>query len=156
LWSGRSPSPYKALLSLLILFPILSQGKEVRGLTELLKQPTNQQILQYITYKETRGQSDKAMRAVIDVVNNRLYECNLKKHCTLKDVVSKAGAFPYMKKEVFKVNDEKFLQKYWRVSIMKPVVSKRYLFFNTERHMFGVECKEIDKLIFCKGEYDGY
>jgi hypothetical protein len=142
----------KALLSLLILFSILSQGKEIGGLTERLKQPTNKQILQYITYMETRGQSDKAMRAVIDVVNNRLYECNLKKHCTLKDVVSKAGAFPYIKRGVFKINDEKFLQKYWRAPIMKPVVSREFLYFNTERHDFGRECRKIDKLIFCKGE----
>jgi hypothetical protein len=152
LWLGRSPSLFKALLSLLILFPTLSQGKEVEGLTELLKQPTNQQILQYITYKETRGQSDKAMRAVIDVVNNRLYECNLKKHCTLKDVVSKAGAFPYVKRGIFKVNGGKFLQKYWRVSIMKPVVAKSALYFNTEKHEFGRECRRIDKMWFCKGE----
>jgi hypothetical protein len=143
---------FKALLSLLILFPILTQGKEIGGLTERLKQPTNKQVLQYITYKETRGQSDKAMRAVIDVVNNRLYECNLKKHCTLKDVVTKAGAFPYVKRGIFKVNDEKFLQKYWRVSIMKPIVIKSVLYFNTEKHIFGVECKKINKMWFCKGE----
>jgi hypothetical protein len=144
--------PLKTLLSLLILFPILSQGKEVGGLTELLKQPTNQQILQYITYKETRGQSDKSMRAVIDVVNNRLYECNLKKHCTLKDVVSKAGAFPYMKRGVFLTNDAEFLTKFRGVSRMSPVLGRGYLYFNTEKHEFGVECRKIDKLVFCKGE----
>jgi hypothetical protein len=146
----------KALLSLLILSTTLSQGKEIGGLGERLKHPTNKQILQYVAYMETRGQSDKAMRAVTDVVNNRLYKCNLKKHCTLKGVVSKAGAFPYVKRGIFKINDEKFLQKYWRVSIMKPVVSKSYLYFNTEKHIFGVECRKIDKLIFCKGEYDGH
>jgi hypothetical protein len=158
----RMRSLYKALLSLLILFPILSQGKEIEGLGECLsqssylKQPTNKQILQYVVYRETRGQSDKAMRAVIDVVNNRLHECNLLKHCTLKDVVTKAGAFPYVKHGIFLVRDKKFLQKYEGVVRMKPVVSKRVLYFNTEKHTFGVECKKIDKLVFCKGEYDGH
>jgi hypothetical protein len=156
LWSGRSLSLFKALLSLLILFPILSQGKEVGGVGGHLRSPTNQQILQYVAYRETRGQSDKAMRAVIDVVNNRLYECNLKKHCTLKDVVSKAGAFPYMKRGVFLTNDAEFLTKFRRVSRMSPVLGRGYLYFNTERHEFGIDCKKIDKLIFCKGEYDGH
>jgi hypothetical protein len=147
-----STSLFKALLSLLILFPILSQGKEIGGLGERLKQPTNKQILQYVAYRESRGEDDRVVRAVIDVVNNRLHECNLLKHCTLKDVVTKAGAFPYMKRGVFKVRDEKFLQKYEGVVRMKPVVSKSVLYFNTEKHIFGVECRKIDKLIFCKGE----
>ena len=141
-----------ALTSLLILLPIHSHANSSKGLGSLLKHPSSHSIITYIAYRESRGQSDKAARAVLDVVNNRLYECNLKKACSLLEVVSKRGAFPYIKHGIFSVKDEKFLRKMKRVSRMAPVMGRGYVFFNTAKFSFGRDCRKIDKLVFCKGE----
>lgn len=141
-----------ALTSLLILFPIHSYAHSSKGLGSLLKHPSNHSIITYIVYRESRGQNDNAARAVLDVVNNRLYECNLKKHCSLLEVVSKRGAFPYIKHGIFSVRDEKFLHKMKRVSRMAPVMGREVLYFNSSKHSFGRDCKKLDKIWFCKGE----
>ena len=142
-----------ALTSLLLLFPIHTHAHSSKGLGERLNNPSPHSIITYIVYREASGQSDKAARAVLDVVNNRLYECNLKRHCSLLEVVRKRGAFPYLSKGIYHVRDNEFLTKMGRVSRMAPVMSREYTFFNTSKFSFGRDCRKIDKLIFCKGEH---
>jgi hypothetical protein len=100
----------------------------------------------YITYKEARGESLETIRAVLDVVENRMKTYNE----TCLQVARKKGQFPYINKHTnFKVSKE-WLHKYEIVVMMNPVLGRDYLFFNTRKFKWGKSCKKIGSLTFCK------
>lgn len=100
----------------------------------------------YVAYREASGGSVETIRAVLDVVENRMKLYNK----TFCQVVKQKGQFPYVRHGIRKVNDEKFLHKYRKAVIMKPVLTSSYIFFNTKKHKWGKDCRKIEKMYYCK------
>jgi hypothetical protein len=113
-----------------------------------IKNPTDIQTLQWVTYKEARGESVVTIRAVLDVVNNRVR----KNHETIRVTIFKAGQFPYIKRTgVRKVEDKEFLTEFWKAYNMKPVLkNEKYIFFNhyKSKHKFAIKHRRIGDLVF--------
>ena len=114
-----------------------------------IKSPTDIQTLQWVAYKEARGESIETIRAVLDVVNNRAR----KNRVTIRETIFKAGQFPYIKRTgIRKVNDKEFLTKFWKAYNMKPVLSSEALFFNNykSKHKWADKHKRVGNLIFSR------
>jgi spore germination cell wall hydrolase CwlJ-like protein len=114
-----------------------------------IKNPTDIQTLQWVTYREARGESVETIRAVLDVVNNR----SKKNRETIYVTIFKAGQFPYIKRTgIRKVSDKKFLTKFWKAYNMKPVLTSEALFFNhyKSKHKWADKHKRVGNLIFSR------
>jgi hypothetical protein len=127
-----------------IMFSIVSAS----SVAAIVKNPTDIQILQYVTYREARGESVETIRAVLDVVLNRVR----KNHETIRVTIFKAGQFPYIKRTgVRKVEDKEFLTEFWKAYNMKPVLkNEKYIFFNhyKSKHKFAIKHRRIGDLVF--------
>lgn len=114
---------------------------------DVINSPTDIQILQWIAYKESVGESVITIRAVLDVVLNRVR----KNRETIYVTIHKPSQFPYIKRTgVRKVKDKKFLHKFWNALIMAPVLSKEYIFFNhyKSKHQWATKHRRIGNLVF--------
>ncbi len=114
-----------------------------------IKSPTDIQTLQWIAYKEARGESIVTIRAVLDVVLNRAK----KNRETILVTVRKPNQFPYITRTgIRKVNDKKFLTKFWNALIMAPVLSNEYIFFNDykNKHQWATKHRRIGNLVFSR------
>lgn len=112
-----------------------------------IKNPTDEQCRQYMVYKEARGDSLKALRAVLDVLDNRMATYGTKACKELK----KAGQYPYFKYGVKLVKDKEFLTKYDAATRMAPILTdRRYIFFNSIKHSFATGHKKIGHLYFSR------
>lgn len=128
-----------------ILLSIISAS----SVAAIIKSPTDIQMLQWVTYKEARGESVETIRAVLDVVNNR----TRKNRVTIRETIFKAGAFPYIKRTgIRKVNDKVFISKFWKAYNMKPVLTSKALFFNDykSKHKWADKHKRVGNLIFSR------
>jgi spore germination cell wall hydrolase CwlJ-like protein len=137
-------------LTAIFLFIIcVSSAANVNVAKDEIKSPTDIQILQYVTYREARGESVETIRAVLDVVNNR----SRKNRETIRVTIFKAGQFPYIKRKgIRKVKDKEFLTKFWKAYNMKPVLSRDALFFNhyKSKHKWADRHKRVGNLIFSR------
>ncbi len=114
-----------------------------------IKSPTDIQMLQYVTYREARGESVETIRAVLDVVNNRVAKNNV----TISETIFQAGQFPYVKRTgIRKVKDKQFLTKFWKAYNMKPVLTSEALYFNhfRSKHRWADKHKRVGNLIFSR------
>jgi spore germination cell wall hydrolase CwlJ-like protein len=114
---------------------------------DVIKSPTDIQTLQWVAYKEARGEPVETIRAVLDVVLNRAK----KNRETILVTIRKPNQFPYIRYTgIRKVNDKKFLRKFWNTLIMAPVLSKEYIFFNhyKSKHQWATKHKRIGNLVF--------
>ena len=114
-----------------------------------IKNPTDIQTLQWVTYKEARGESVETIRAVLDVVNNRAR----KNRETIYVTIHKPNQFPYIARTgIRKVNDKKFLTKFWKAYNMKPVLTSEALYFNDykSKHKWADKHKRVGNLIFSR------
>lgn len=99
----------------------------------------------YMIYKEARGESVRTMRAVLDVLENRMARRSL----SVCEVLKEPGQYPYMRKGgVKKVVDKQFLRKYYSAYAMEPVLSSRYMFFNHTKFSWGKNTKRVGRLYF--------
>ncbi len=96
-----------------------------------------------VIYKESRSEPLQGSRAVLDVLHNRMREGNLPA-CA---VAKAKGQFPWMAKKHYKITKD-MLTRLNKVSMMKPVLNKKYLFFNTKPHKFGKKVKKIGNHYF--------
>lgn len=115
----------------------------------LIKSPTDIQILQYVTYRESRGETVETIRAVLDVVNNRV----IKNRETIRVTIFKAGQFPYVARTgIRKVKDKEFLTKFWKAYNMKPILTSEALYFNhyKSKHKWADKHKRVGNLIFSR------
>jgi spore germination cell wall hydrolase CwlJ-like protein len=114
-----------------------------------IKNPTDIQTLQWVAYKEARGESVETIRAVLDVVNNR----SRKNRETIYVTIFKAGQFPYVKRTgIRRVKDKVFISKFWKAYNMKPVLTSEALYFNhyKSKHKFATKHKRIGNLVFSR------
>lgn len=114
-----------------------------------IKSPTDIQTLQWIAYKEARGESVETIRAVLDVVNNRAR----KNRETIYVTIHKPNQFPYIARTgIRKVKDKKFLTKFWKAYNMKPILTSEALFFNgyKSKHKWADKHKRVGNLIFSR------
>jgi len=130
----------KYLLSILLL--LASQS----SFAQIIKKPTDMECLVYSVYRESRGSDLPQMRAVIDVIENRVVDSG-ESICT---VLKKRGQFPYMKFGVKKVYDRKFLTMFMNAYTMSPMLPKDFLFFNTKKFKWCGKTRKIEKMYFCK------
>lgn len=105
---------------------------------------TNEQCMQYMWYREARGEQPKVGRAVIDVMINRQRKYGL----SACQVLRKKGQYPYMRKSKVKQLDKKHLSAYNTAFEMEPVLGHRYIYFNHKPHSFGKKTKKIGGLYF--------
>ena len=132
----------KFVLALLLLATSSAQAAQ-----KYIKNPTDDQCRQYMVYKEARGDSLKALRAVLDVLDNRMATYGTKACKELK----KAGQYPYFKYGVKLVKDKDFLTKYAAAIRMAPILTdRRYIFFNNSKHSFATGHKRIGKMWFSR------
>jgi spore germination cell wall hydrolase CwlJ-like protein len=127
-----------------ILFSVVSASSMAA-----IKSPADIQILQYVTYREARGESVETIRAVLDVVNNRV----AKNRETIRVTIFKAGQFPYIKRTgIRKVKDKSFLTKFWKAYIMKSILTSEALFFNhyKSKHKWADKHRRVGNLIFSR------
>lgn len=132
-----------------ILLSVVSASSVADMKHYAIKNPTDLQILQYVTYRESRGESVETIRAVLDVVVNRAR----KNRETIRETVFKAGQFPYIKRTgIRKVNDKEFLQKFWKAYIMAPILSSEAIYFNhyKSKHKWADKHRRIGSLIFSR------
>lgn len=112
-----------------------------------IKNPTDDQCKVFMVYKEIRGGSLQAMRAVLDVLDNRMITYGTKACKELK----KAGQYPYFKHGVKLIKDKQFLTKYAAAIRMAPILTdRRYIFFNSSKHSFATGHKRIGKMWFSR------
>jgi spore germination cell wall hydrolase CwlJ-like protein len=134
----------KHLLTAIVLSILCSS---VAANNSVINSPTDIQVLQWVAYKEARGESVVTIRAVLDVVLNRS-----RKNCeTILVTIRKPNQFPYIARTgIRRVNDKKFLRKFWSALIMAPVLSKEYIFFNhhKSKHQWATKHKRIGNLVF--------
>jgi spore germination cell wall hydrolase CwlJ-like protein len=115
----------------------------------IIKSPTDIQTLQWVAYKEARGESVETIRAVLDVVQNRAR----KNRETIYVTIHKPNQFPYVARTgIRKVNDKKFLTKFWKAYNMKPILTSEALFFNhyKSKHKWADKHKRVGNLIFSR------
>lgn len=132
-----------------ILLSIISASSVAAIKHYAIKNPTDIQILQYVTYRESRGESVETIRAVLDVVNNRAR----KNRVTIRETIFKVGAFPYIKRTgIRKVKDKEFLTKFWKAYNMKPVLTSEALYFNDykSKHKWADKHKRVGNLVFSR------
>lgn len=113
---------------------------------KIIRHPTDSDCSIFMVWKETRGGDLKTMRAVLDVLHNRMY---VNKTNACKEL-KKAGQYPYFKYGVYHIHDKEFLTKYKIAVTMSPVLDKRYLFFNTKKHRFATGHVKIGKMWFSR------
>lgn len=105
---------------------------------------TEKECASYMLWKESRGESKRTARAVLDVYENRQAAWGLS-GC---QVLRQKGQYPYMRKRGVKKLDFAADLRYTVVSEMWPVLSKDYLYFNHRRHPWGKATKKIGNLYF--------
>jgi uncharacterized protein with NAD-binding domain and iron-sulfur cluster len=128
-----------------ILLSIISAS----SMAAIIKSPTDIQMLQWVTYKESRGESVETIRAVLDVVNNRAR----KNRETIRVTIHKPNQFPYIKRTgIRKVKDKVFLTKFWKAYNMKPILSSEAIYFNhyKSKHKWADKHKRVGNLIFSR------
>jgi spore germination cell wall hydrolase CwlJ-like protein len=119
------------------------------AMANVIKSPTDIQILQYVTYREARGEPVETIRAVLDVVNNRAR----KNRETIYVTIYKPNQFPYIKRTgIRKVKDKSFLTKFWKAYNMKPILSSEAIYFNhyKSKHKWADKHKRVGNLIFSR------
>lgn len=94
----------------------------------IIHNPSDYQCKAFSVFKESRGESKKAMRAVLDVIESR-ERLSGQDACTVLRV---KGAFPYMRHGVKKVPKE-WLTTYDEVVRMDVVVPESVRFFGHVR-----------------------
>jgi spore germination cell wall hydrolase CwlJ-like protein len=128
---------------------ILLSVVSASSVAAIVKKPTDMQILQYVAYREARGESVETIRAVLDVVNNRAR----KNRETIYVTIHKPNQFPYIQRTgIRKVNDKQFLKKFWKAYNMKPVLTSEAIFFNhyKSKHKWADKHKRVGNLIFSR------
>jgi spore germination cell wall hydrolase CwlJ-like protein len=114
-----------------------------------IKHPTDIQTLQWVAYKEARGESVETIRAVLDVVNNRAR----KNRETIYVTIHKPNQFPYVKRTgIRRVKDRLFLTKFWKAYNMKPILTSEAIYFNhyKSKHKWATKHKRIGDLVFSR------
>jgi len=115
----------------------------------IVEHPTDIQILQYVTYREARGESVVTIRSVLDVVLNR----SRKNRETIYVTIFKANQFPYVARTSIRiVKDKMFLTKFWKAYNMAPILSSQALYFNhyKSKHKWADKHKRVGNLIFSR------
>lgn len=102
--------------------------------------------LKWALWKEARGESKVTMRAVLDVIHNRMAKYQL----SACDVLKQRGQFPWRRRGEIKTVDFAFTSVYNTVSQMEPVLSSEYIYFNHRRHPWGKGTTKIGNLFFSK------
>jgi hypothetical protein len=131
-----------ALVFTILVFctPLISHAKAI------ISSESDFQCLMWAVYKESRGESVKAQRAVLDTIQHRI-EAKKKTAC---QVLKESGQFPYFKYGIKKV-DKEWLTKYLELYNMEPVLKdKRYVFFNDKKFSWGTGNVKIGKLWFSR------